>query len=225
VLTAHFSLTRSATYGPPEVGFTEVWRSTATGRSRTAAEVESTIQPSRHPRQARAVALVHAAHRREGMRRDRLFTIRNGIFVRGEGGFGGEAGPNRAGRRNSRSPPPEAVVSMTTRVDQTAALPLERRPQPAPTPIPQWRWPPGFERPIMHGLCAHSDSSAAHLWGYACDGDADRGRPGLGVRFSSPVHAGRHDRHPYFWSDGRRHEVRGHSWATTVLSEGYLTLR
>jgi acyl dehydratase len=82
-----------------------------------------------------------------------LFTNRSGIYVRGEGGFGGESGPP-AGNLAPDREPDHLVVSKT--LPQQALL--YRMASGDKNPLhadPGFAAYAGFDRPILHGLCTY----------------------------------------------------------------------
>jgi len=149
-----------------------------------------------------------------------LFTIRNGIFVRGEGGFGGAPGPRWAGGDHPEGAPGVAV-SMTTRFEQPLLYRLNGDRNPLHSD-PAVAVAAGFERPIMHGLCTLGFVGRA-LIGYACDGEADRVAK-LGVRFSNPVMPG-DTIETRIWPGADDLRFTAFVDDRPVLAEGYLTLR
>lgn len=149
-----------------------------------------------------------------------VFTIRNGIFVRDEGGFGGEPGPAWRGGATPEETP-TAVTSMVTRVEQPLLYRLNGDRNPLHSD-PAVAAAAGFEQPIMHGLCTLGFVGRA-LIAYACEGDPSRVAR-IGARFSTPVVPGdtiviriwpRADDVFFAASVGDR----------PVLSAGYLTIR
>jgi acyl dehydratase len=74
------------------------------------------------------------------------------IFVRGEGGFGGERGPSQ------RSAPPDTapdkIVDVPTREDQALLYRLSGDWNPLHAD-PAFAARAGFDRPILHGLCSY----------------------------------------------------------------------
>jgi acyl dehydratase len=113
-----------------------------------------------------------------------LVTARSGIFIRGEGGFGGPRGP--AGEppwaRPDRAPDRQLVRE--TRPEQALLYRLsgDRNPLHAD---PKFAARGGFSRPILHGLCTYGVTGRA-LLSMLCDGDPARFRSMSG-RFSRPV--------------------------------------
>ncbi len=82
-----------------------------------------------------------------------IFTNRASIFVRGEGGFGGEPGPAPAAGPPDRDP--DHVVACPTLPQQAL---LYRRASGDLTPLqvdPGFALFAGFDRPILHGLCTY----------------------------------------------------------------------
>jgi 3-hydroxyacyl-CoA dehydrogenase/3a,7a,12a-trihydroxy-5b-cholest-24-enoyl-CoA hydratase len=109
-----------------------------------------------------------------------------GMFVRGEGGFGGERGPS--GRRNvPPERPPDEVVEMETLPQQALIYRLsgDRNPMHAD---PSFAKMAGYDQPILHGLCTFGHVARAVIQKY-CGGDPDRFKA-LDVRFSGVVFPG-----------------------------------
>jgi acyl dehydratase len=117
---------------------------------------------------------------------DPLFTLRSAVFIRGEGGFGGDRGP--AGPRNR--PPervPDLVVTYATRPDQALLYRLSGdRNQLHSDPAFAAR--AGFPRPILHGLCTYGFTGRALLHGLC--GSAPARFRSLEGRFTRPVFPG-----------------------------------
>ena len=115
-----------------------------------------------------------------------LYTLRSAIFIRGEGGFGGERGPS--GPKNA---PPERArdheVSYTTLPTQALLYRLSGDRNPLHSD-PSFAALAGFDRPILHGLCTYGFTGRALLHAL-CDSDPARFRHIEG-RFASPVFPG-----------------------------------
>ena len=105
------------------------------------------------------------------------------IFVRGEGGFGGDRGPEQ-----EKVEVPETAPTF----EQTETVPAEQallyRLSGDFNPLhadPAFAKVAGFERPILHGLCTYGYAGRAVVRG-ACGGDAAKLRS-FGARFSGAV--------------------------------------
>jgi acyl dehydratase len=107
------------------------------------------------------------------------------IFLRGEGGFGGERGAGSTWARPGREP--DGEVSFTTRPDQALLYRLSGDRNPLHSD-PLAARDQGFERPILHGMCTYG-IAARLLAGELCGGDASRVGE-VRARFSSPVMPG-----------------------------------
>ncbi|HLK12838.1 MAG TPA: MaoC/PaaZ C-terminal domain-containing protein [Candidatus Binatia bacterium] len=115
-----------------------------------------------------------------------LFRNTSSIFVRGEGGFGGDRGPS--GARNV--PPdraPDQVVAMKTLPQQALLYRLSGDMNPLHAD-PDFARMGGFDRPILHGLCTfgHAGRAVLRAW---CGNDPARLKA-FEVRFSGVVFPG-----------------------------------
>ncbi len=81
----------------------------------------------------------------------KLFTNRSSIFLRGEGGFGGEAGPKAGNQPPERKP--DRVVESPTLPQQALLYRLSGDKNPLHAD-PDFAKLGGFDRPILHGLCS-----------------------------------------------------------------------
>lgn len=114
-----------------------------------------------------------------------LFTNRSGLFIRGEGGWGGDRGPSSSFALPERAPDHE--VTYPTRIDQALTYRLSGDRNPLHSD-PKFAALAGFPRPILHGLCTYGFTGRALLH-TLCGGDPARFRTMSG-RFSSPVFPG-----------------------------------
>jgi acyl dehydratase len=114
-----------------------------------------------------------------------LFTNRSGLFIRGEGGWGGDRGPSSSFAVPDRAPDHE--VTYATRIDQALTYRLSGDHNPLHSD-PKFAAMAGFPRPILHGLCTYGFTGRALLH-TLCGGDPARFRSMSG-RFSSPVFPG-----------------------------------
>ena len=112
----------------------------------------------------------------------KLVTSRSGVFVRGEGGFGGERGPGDGWRRAEGPPDHRGVLA--TRPEQALLYRLsgDRNPLHAD---PKFAARGGFSRPILHGLCTYGVTGRALLHAL-CGSDPAR-FAAMSGRFTRPV--------------------------------------
>jgi acyl dehydratase len=108
------------------------------------------------------------------------------IFVRGEGGFGGERGPE-AVKADPPARAPDFEIAEPTTHEQALLYRLSGDVNPLHAD-PQMAKLGGFDRPILHGLCTFGHAGRAILRG-ACGGDAQRLKS-FGARFSGVVFPG-----------------------------------
>lgn len=114
-----------------------------------------------------------------------LFTNRFSIFLRGEGGFGGESGPKAGNHPPEREP--DHVVESPTLPQQALLYRLcgDKNPLHAD---PEFAKMAGFDKPILHGLCSFGVVCKAAV-DAALDGDVEKvGR--YQARFAGPVFPG-----------------------------------
>ncbi len=81
-----------------------------------------------------------------------LFTNRMSLFLRGEGGFGGESGPKAGNVAPEREP--DGVVETETLPQQAILYRLNGDKNPLHID-PEFAKMGGFDRPIIHGLCSY----------------------------------------------------------------------
>lgn len=116
-----------------------------------------------------------------------LFTNRSAIFVRGEGGFGGERGPSASKKNLPPEREPDETVTYETLPQQALLYRLNGDRNPLHSD-PEFAKKAGFDRPILHGLCTFGFTGRALLHAL-CDGDSAR-FVSMEGRFSSPVYPG-----------------------------------
>jgi acyl dehydratase len=114
-----------------------------------------------------------------------LVTTRGGVFIRGEGGFGGERGGDQPWERPEREP--DHTVVLATRPEQALIYRLSGDRNPLHVD-PKFAARGGFDRPILHGLCTYGVTGRALLHAL-CGSDPARFRSMYG-RFSRPVWPG-----------------------------------
>jgi len=132
-----------------------------------------------------------------------IATMTSTSMLRGDGGFGGKAGPQPAPHKLPETAPARHV---DIRVPANAALiyrlsgdrnPLHADPKAAAAG--------GFARPILHGLCTYGVAGRAII--RACCGNDPTRLRALQVRFSAPVYPGETIR-TELWPDGERVSFR-----------------
>jgi acyl dehydratase len=106
----------------------------------------------------------------------------SGLFVRGEGGFGGPRPAGAAWAAPDR--PAELTTSATVRHDQALLYRLSGDVNPLHSD-PAFAAAAGFDRPILHGLCTYG-ITARLLINALAGGDADR-LTSIAARFTKPV--------------------------------------
>ncbi len=112
-----------------------------------------------------------------------LYTNTSSVFIRGEGGWGGDRGPS--GPKNV--PPervPDHVVTYPTLRDQAFVYRLSGDRNPLHTD-PAFAAIGGFDRPILHGLCSYGFTGRALLHAI-CGSDPARFQH-IEARFAAPV--------------------------------------
>jgi acyl dehydratase len=114
-----------------------------------------------------------------------LFTNRASLFLRGEGGFGGEPGPPSFSAAPDSEP--DVVVTSPTLPQQALLYRLSGDKNPLHAD-PGFAAMAGFDRPILHGLCSFGMVCKAVV-DRALDGDMGR-VSGYRARFSGVVYPG-----------------------------------
>lgn len=118
---------------------------------------------------------------------DLLTTVVQSSFLRGDGGFGGDAVNPRVPYAIPADRPPDHVQKLVTRPEQAMIYRLSGDYNPLHID-PEVARSVGFDRPILHGLCTYALAGRA-VMAKLCGGDPARLKR-LDVRFSSPVYPG-----------------------------------
>jgi acyl dehydratase len=118
---------------------------------------------------------------------ERLFDNVFSLFVRGEGGFGGDRGPEAVPADPPEGKEPDFTHVETTAREQGALYRLSGDLTPLHV-SPEIAKAAGFDRPILHGLCTYGHAGRAVLR-HTCQGDPARFRS-LSARFSGVVFPG-----------------------------------
>jgi acyl dehydratase len=150
-----------------------------------------------------------------------LFTNRFSLFLRGEGGFGGDSGPKAGNEAPSRAP--DLVVETKTLPQQALLYRLSGDKNPLHAD-PAFAKMGGFDTPILHGLCS---------FGIVCKAAVDRALGGdvtkvarYQARFAGVFFPGE-TMLTSIWREGGQLLVAAKSKerGTPVLSNAALTLR
>ncbi|MGN0043335.1 MULTISPECIES: MaoC/PaaZ C-terminal domain-containing protein [unclassified Rhodococcus (in: high G+C Gram-positive bacteria)] len=114
-----------------------------------------------------------------------LWTTAMQIWARGEGGFGGDAGPDASNAVPERSPDKVLVSPTSTQQALMYRLSADMNPLHAD---PAFAKMAGFDRPILHGLASYGIVCKAVVDG-VLDGDPTRVRT-FSVRFAGSLYPG-----------------------------------
>jgi acyl dehydratase len=150
-----------------------------------------------------------------------LFTNTTAIFARGEGGFGGDAGPKPGNDAPERAP--DLVVESPTAPHQALLYRLNGDKNPLHID-PEFAKMGGFDVPILHGLCSYGVVCKAVV-DHALDGEVGR-VASYEARFTGVVYPGETIVTSMWREDGRillsaKTKERG----SPVLGNAAITLR
>ena len=144
-----------------------------------------------------------------------LFRTSSSIFLRGEGGFGGDRGPSGTGVEFPDRAPDEKIT-YSTRPDQALTYRLSGDRNPLHSD-PSFAAMAGFDRPILHGLCTYGFTGRALLHAL-CGSDPAR-FGSMQARFSKPVYPG-DDLTVSMWVDGDSALFRTETQRGEVVIDG-----
>jgi acyl dehydratase len=131
---------------------------------------------------AAVIVLEQSAHAADG---NPLWTSAMQIWARGEGGFGGESGPEAAGSAPDR----DADTVLVSRTGSAQALVYRLSADMNPLHAdPEFAKMAGFDRPILHGLASYGVVCKAVVDG-VLDGDPTRVKS-FSVRFAGSLYPG-----------------------------------
>jgi acyl dehydratase len=149
-----------------------------------------------------------------------LVTARSSVFIRGEGGFGGDRGPKPAWVEPTSEP--DHQVTYRTRPEQALLYRLSGDRNPLHSD-PKFAAMAGFPRPILHGLCTYGITGRALL--HAVAGSDPARFESMSGRFSAPVFPGE-ALTVSIWLDGNTAAFRTtKADGTVVIDMGTATVR
>jgi acyl dehydratase len=129
---------------------------------------------------------------------EELWTTRSSIFVKGEGGWGGDRGQSQAVEVPDRAPDTDTTYDVTPQQAMLYRLCGDRNPLHAD---PDFAESAGFPAPILHGLCSYGIVLRT-LTDDLLGGDAAK-VAGFGVKFAGVVFPGESIRVRGWRADGR----------------------
>jgi acyl dehydratase len=129
---------------------------------------------------------------------ERLWTTRSSIFVKGEGGWGGDRGSSTPVEVPDRAPDTDTTYDVTPQQAMLYRLCGDRNPLHAD---PEFAKGAGFPAPILHGLCSYGIVLRT-LTEELLDGDATK-VAGFGVKFAGVIFPGETMRVRGWLEDGR----------------------
>ena len=132
------------------------------------------------------------------MRSSTWWRVRSSIFVKGEGGWGGDRGTSTAVEVPDRAPDCDTSYAVTPQQALLYRLCGDRNPLHAD---PDFAKAAGFPAPILHGLCSYG-IVLRELTDALLGGDASR-VSGFGARFAGVVFPGETIRVQGWQQDGR----------------------
>lgn len=143
-----------------------------------------------------------------------LFSTRSSLFLRGEGGWGGDRGPS--GPSNAAPDrAPDRSATAQTRIDQALLYRLNGDRNPLHSD-PTFAAKGGFPKPILHGLCTYGVTGRLLLH-EVCGSDPAR-FAAMSARFTSPVMPGE-SLTVDIWDDGA-----GEALFRTTATDGRVVL-
>jgi acyl dehydratase len=152
---------------------------------------------------------------------DPLFTNRFSLFIRGEGGFGGDSGPKAGNAAPDRAP--DGVVESKTLPQQALIYRLSGDKNPLHAD-PEFAKMAGFDRPIIHGLCSYGVVCKAVV-DEVLGGDVTRGER-YQARFAGVGFPGE-TYQTSFWKEGEKVLIQAKSVErdAPIITNAAITLR
>lgn len=151
---------------------------------------------------------------------DVVARLTSGMFLRGEGGFGGDRGPSDDWALPDREP--DTTITYETRPEQALLYRLTGDRNPLHSD-PEFARQAGFDKPILHGMCSYGFTARAILHGVAGSDPSQFG--GMYARFSKTVLPGEAlTVQMWLEDDGAKFRTLNPA-GETVLDRGRATLR
>jgi acyl dehydratase len=144
---------------------------------------------------------------------------RSGVFIRGEGGFGGARGDSAPWVPPDRSA--DQIIVYPTRADQALLYRLSGDRNPLHSD-PWLASRAGFDRPILHGMCSYGFTGRALL--HALCGSDPAAFGSMSARFAATVVPGQ-EFSVHIWDDGEVCRFVTKVGETVVLDRGVFTRR
>jgi len=150
-----------------------------------------------------------------------LFTNRFGLFLRGEGGFGGEPGPKAGNVAPERAP--DGVIESRSLPQQALLYRLSGDKNPLHAD-PEFAKMGGFDRPIIHGLCSYGIVCKAVVDG-VLGGDVSKVAR-YQARFAGVAFPGE-TYHVSWWREGKQILIQAKSKEreAAIISNAAITVR
>jgi len=150
-----------------------------------------------------------------------LFTNRFGLFLRGEGGFGGESGPKAGNAPPERAP--DGVIESRSLPQQALLYRLSGDKNPLHAD-PEFAKMGGFDRPILHGLCSYGIVCKAVVDG-VLGGDVSKVAR-YQARFAGVAFPGE-TYHVSWWREGKQILIQAKSKErdAAIISNAAITVR
>jgi len=150
-----------------------------------------------------------------------LFTNRFGLFLRGEGGFGGEPGPKAGNVAPERAP--DGVIESRSLPQQALLYRLSGDKNPLHAD-PEFAKMGGFDRPILHGLCSYGIVCKAVVDG-VLGGDVSKVAR-YQARFAGVAFPGE-TYHVSWWREGKQILIQAKSKErdAAIISNAAITVR
>ncbi len=117
----------------------------------------------------KAALVIMEAEAKDAESGEPLFTNRFSLFIRGEGGFGGDSGPKAGNQAPDRKP--DGVIEKKTLPQQALIYRLSGDKNPLHAD-PEFAKMGGFDKPIIHGLCSYGITCKA-IVDEVLDGDVE----------------------------------------------------